>query len=561
MHKNSLRLAALVSFFTLAACHNSSSSSSSVSTVPVTETEPNGTFAEANPFQLNQNITGSLDSAGDADWWQLDLTAGHYITVQAFVNRFDQAGWVTNGSMMRFTLYDTDGTTVLLQQSADDFSWWDTQDTDVALWRVPATGTYFLALEQEDTATAAGDYIVSVTRTTINETIQMELEPAGMTGGNDTTMTAETIANGMVQGWHVDDESDFFQVTTTVPGLLRFSVVGHRNGVSDGDTYYDPELELYDAMGASLINNDDTYYLDSAIQHLALTPATFFIEVTECCASGDAPYQLFYDFVPATQLGTAVAESEPNDALGTAQAVTFGTFISGTTDGEADFYAFACNAGDRIEFEFFFDAEIEGGLFFPAIDIQDGMGASVPFELSGSFANARMILTTAGTYYLKVGDTPLGGGTSPYSFRISQTRSTFETEPNDSIAHTGTFDSSNRAAGMMDAPSDVDTYSFTATEGHPVVFDVLASSSNSTNGFFNNDGFGSTMDPLLTILDDMGTVLVSVDSDTQFLNGVVDGLPTATLYFVPPSTGTFFLQVEESYGDSGTDTYYTVEMR
>lgn len=560
MKQTLLRAAIAASLCVFASCSNSSSGG--VSTVPIMESEPNGTFSEANELKLGQNVQGALDTAGDADWWQLNLTGGQYITIQAFARRVDQAGWVANGETLLFKLYDSDGTTLLLQQSGDDFQWYPSQDTDVALFRVPASGTYFLALEQTNTAAAAGEYVVSVTRTKINETIQMETELAGVFGDNDTLMTAEPIESGMVQGWHEDDESDFYEITTTVPGLMRFTIVGHRNGVVDGGTYYDPELTLYDGLGNSLINNDDTFYLDSAIQHLALTPATFFIEVTECCGVGEAPYQLFYEFTPASQIGTAVAESEPNDSTVEAQAVQFDTLVTGTTDGALDFYSFACNAGDRIEIDLFFDEEIDGGLFFPNIDVLDSTVSTIDYALSGEFGNIRTILTDTGTYYLRIGTVVRGGPTpTPYAFRIRQTQSTFESEPNDMVSEAGTFDNKGRASGMMDTNSDVDVYEFQATEGRPVVFDILASSSNSTNGFFNNDDFGSSMDPILTIRDALGNVVQTADSDVDFMNGVVDGLPTGTLFFVPTASGTYYLEVEESYGESGTDTYYTVEMR
>lgn len=559
MKQTLLRAALAASLCVFASCSNSSSGG--VSTVPIMESEPNGSFSEANTLKLGQNVQGMLDTAGDADWWQLNLTAGQYITIQAFARRVDQTGWVANGETLLFKLYASDATTLLLQQSGADFQWYPTQDTDVALWRVPTSGTYYLALEQTNTAAAAGEYVVSVTRTKINEAIQMETELAGATGDNDTIGTAEPIDSGMVQGWHVDDESDFFEVTTTVPGLLRFTIVGHRNGVVDGGTYYDPELTLYDGSGTPLINNDDTFYLDSAIQHLALTPATFYVEVSECCADGNAPYQLFYEFTPATQLGTTVAESEPNDSTATAQAVQFGSLVTGSTDGSGDIYAFACNAGDLISIELFMNAEIEGGTFFPGISLLDAGDNPIDFAFSGAFGNARTILTAGGTYFLQVGGTVRGGGSTPYAFRINQTPSTFETEPNDMASESGTFSSKGRASGMMDSGTDIDVYEFQATEGRPLVFDILASSSNSANGFFNHDGFGSTMDPLLTIRDALGNVVQTADSDTDFMNGVVDGLPTGTLFFVPPASGTYYLEVEESYGDSGADTYYTVEMR
>lgn len=554
MSSNKLLIASLLGL--LAACSNSSGSS--LSLVPVMESEPNDSTAQAGLLRFGQNIQGSLTTIGDTDWWQVDLRAGDILSMEVFANRFDQSTWVAAGNVAKVTLYDTDGTTEILHQNSTDFDWGTLQDTDVLAWRVPTSGTYFIEVGAENGAAAGGDYLVSVKRNSFQGNVQFETEANGASGDNDTDLTAESLTPGVLHGWHVDDETDFYSFAVTTPSLLRFTMSEHRNGFLAGDDgVLDPEIYLYDSGVNLLALNDDTFYLDSAIQYIVNTPDTYFIEVNECCNLGDGPYQMTFERAPLSSL-TVVAESEPNDDTLNAQAVDFDDVITGVYDGNFDYFAFSCNAGDRIHVEYI---GIEGASFEPSFAIFDSNDVAISQELSSTFGATKTILATTGTYYVVVGGTFRVGLTTPYAFRVRQTRATYESEPNDQMTDAIPLDTDGHAAGVIDTDGDLDVFSFTATEGIPVVLDVLAGDGYSAGGFFTLDGFGSIMDPALVVRDENDNVITSWDSAQGILSGVIDGLPTASLVFVPPATGTYFLEVSEADGDFGVDAYYTVQKR
>lgn len=543
-------------FGVLAACSNSSGSS--LSLVPVMESEPNDSVTEAGVLRFGQNIEGSLTTIGDTDWWQVDLRAGDILSMEVFANRFDQSTWVAAANVAKVTLYDTDGTTEILHQNSADFDWGSAQDTDVLAWRVPTSGTYFIEVGAENNLAAGGDYLVSVKRTQFTGNVQFETEAAGVSGDNDTDTTAQTLTPGVLHGWHVDDETDFYSFPVTAPSLLRFTMSGHRNGFLAGDDgNIDPEIYLYDSGVSLLAVNDDTFYLDSAIQFIVNTPDTYYIEVNECCNAGDGPYQMTFERTPLSSF-TTVAEAEPNDDTANAQNVDFDDIITGVYDGNFDYFAFSCNAGDRIHVEYI---GIEGATFEPSFAVYDSNDIAITQELDSTFGATKTILNATGTYYVVVGGTFRGGPSTPYAFRVTQTRATYETEPNDLATEAIPLDADGHAAGVIDVDGDLDTFSFTATAGIPVVLEVLAGDGYSAGGFFSLDGFGSIMDPALVVRDADDNVVASWDSSLGTLSGVIDGLPTATLVFVPPATGTYFLEVSEADGDFGTDAYYTVQRR
>lgn len=553
--KRSKYLAPLsLAFLYLSACHDSSSGSAFFTVID--ETEPNGTAGQANALSTGRAGHGGVADDTDTDFWSVALTAGQFVSIEVFGSRFDFDTWTTNGNAPSVRLFDTDGTTLLLEQSDESFAWNGDQDTDVLTFRVPTTGTYFLAVDVADSFVNGGEYLVSVEPTTLATPLQFELEPEGMTGANDSSATAEAIAPGTVAGFHVDEETDWYTFDVTAPSLATFTLHGHRNGVWKGDdSYFDPEVRLHSAAFV-LDSNDDTFYLDSALHFVINTPGTYFFEVDECCAAGDTGYFFEFTLDEIADL-TPVAEVEPNDDTLTAQAVQFGDFIQGTVDAaNEDFFAFACNAGDRIHMQVFDLSNFQGATEPVACTLEDSMAATFSTDFGTNLRVYRTILTTSGTFFVRV----TSPGATSYALRVTQEPAGFESEPNDDMAGAGTFDANGRAAGLISVMDDTDTFSFTATAGVPVRFETLADDVG-PNGFFELDGFGSTLQPVLSVVDATSTVLATASSGISTAVGVKDGLSALSLVFLPPATGTYYVQVTDESSAFGTDAYYVLQKR
>lgn len=549
-----LRALPLLALAAFASC-NDSSSGGGGSTLAIAEVEPNNDSATANGLVVGESASGTVADSTDSDFWSVDLAAGELISIEAFASRFDQATWDAAGNSTKITIYDTDGTTVLLEQSDEILDWNSDQDTDVGLFRAPAAGTYYVAIDVADGLNTGGEYVVTIENVTVPTPVQFETEAEAVDGDNNTDATAEAIVPGTVFGFHVDDGSDFYSFEVTEPSLLVFEMHGHRNGAWKADTYYDPEINLYDSGLNNLFSDDDTYYLDSSIEYIASSTGTYFIEVTECCADGDSGYALSFSLTPLADM-TLVTEVEPNDTTGAAQTIQFGDLVEGNASGaDDDFYSVACSAGDRLQVKVFDDSNSEGPIDTVVVDVLDAGATQISLANGGDLRVTRSILGATGAYFIQVNSV-----TNPtdYRFVVTQIGSTFETEPNDLVADAGTFDADGHAAGVTDPAGESDLFEFTGTAGVPVVFSCFASDSSSPNGFFDLDDFGSSMTPVLEVQDATATVLATSDADFGTAVGVKRGLPSVTLVFVPETTGTFYLSVTDTTAAGGSDYFYTL---
>jgi hypothetical protein len=192
--------------------------------------------------------------------------------------------------------------------------------------------------------------------------------------------------------------------------------------------------------------------------------------------------------------------------------------------------------------------------------ILDGAGAVVPAAAGTEMDLHRTILNADGTYFVQLSQ-PAGSGSSIYSLRVTQLPAGYEVEPNDTLVTAGALDAAGRAAGSIGITIDSDHYRFQATAGVPVTFDCLADGAPSTNGFAQHNDFGSQMSPVLVVRAADGTALTVADCDIGVLNGVLEGLATATLVFVPPTTGTYYLEVADTTGGAGSEYRYTIVRR
>jgi len=549
-----LRALPFLALGVFASCNNSSSGGGA-SALAIVEAEPNNDATTANGLVVGETASGAVADSTDSDFWSVDLAAGELISIEAFASRLDQATWTTAGNSTKITIYDTDGTTVLLEQSDEIFDWNSDQDTDVDLFRAPAAGTYYVAIDVGDGLVTGGDYLVTIENVTVPTPVQFETEAEAVDGDNNTDATAEAIVPGTVFGFHVDDGSDFYSFEVTEPSLLVFEIRGHRNGAWKADTYFDPEINLYDPAVNQLQNNDDTYYLDSSIEYIATTAGTYFLEVTECCAAGDSGYALSFEMTPLADM-TLVTEVEPNDTTGTAQTIQFGDLVEGNASGaDDDFYSVACSAGDRLQVKVFDDSNSEGPVDTVVVDVLDSGATQISLANGGDLRVTRSILDATDTYFIQVNNV-----TNPtdYRFVVTQVGSTFETEPNDLVADAGTFDADGHAAGVTDPAGESDLFAFTGTAGVPVVFSCFASDSSSPNGFFDLDDFGSSLVPLLEVQDASATVLATSDANEGTAVGVKRGLASTTLVFVPATTGTYYLSVTDSSASGGSTHLYTL---
>ncbi|HEY0071473.1 MAG TPA: S-layer homology domain-containing protein, partial [Chloroflexia bacterium] len=259
--------------------------------------------------------------------------------------------------------------------------------------------------------------------------------------------------------------------------------------------------------------------------------------------------------------GSVYFDAEPNNTIATAQPLdsTNRAEVRGSIDygGDADYYSFTANAGDRIwAYVFTLGATSSTDSQFTILDaltqtiqFDDDNGSQA--DLSSATAGA--VITQTATYYFKVNAFSSTSTIFNYTLFIDHTSSGAipEIEPNDTFTQTNAYTMGTVVTGSIAMTTDLDVYSFEFNDDKRYVFQV--------DGDPERDGV--EFNPNFDLMNTAGAVLVTVDSDSQFdvreINSenaafFIDtgGPPTATLLLrvrpEGPTTGTYNLHIWET---------------
>ena len=549
------------------ACSSGSSGGGGGGPAVLLETEPNDLFDDADVTELTMGRPGCgvLASETDIDFWSLDLTEGQVVRVELFGTRIDQSAWDLGDSIPRVTIYAPDGATVLVNHDYTNLWNWGKHDLDHPMLLVPADGTYYASVTVDGASVVDGDYCLRVDTVNVGS-LQLEIGDDALLG-NDVFGDAEPIVPGTVYGFHDDDDSDYFSFEVNSPSVVRFELTSYRNGVIAGDDdYYDTWLTLYDTDGTTaLYSDDDTYFYDSAIAFLIDTPGTYFIEVTECCGSGDAPYFLTYS---RSNAGGG-NENEPNENVDTADAIGYGGSMSGLAEvGDVDGFRFNATRGDMVRVQLFDSTNSQNKADF-AFAVIYGPDAITTLETGGDEDLRVMttIIQETGPHYIVV---ETGGVDTEYRVELTRFKTaTYESEPNNDTSTADALPGHGRAAGVIEGvalggggPIDVDTFRFNATADRLTTISVYASSgSTSSDGQEDFSDHGSDLSPTVRILDSEGAEVAISFSDwlTVDSEDVVNSLPCAAVSFVAAESGTYYVEITDSFDGASSDYYYVIE--
>ncbi len=521
------------------------------------EIEPNDTPATATLLDRGAVLRGELSVAGDVDCFEFPALAGEVISIELLAVRLDAASWDLACSAPELTVRDPLGVSVLRH----DFGAWGhgQHDLDVPMIPIDAGGDYTVCIDSKG-GVAAGEFAVTVKAVDLRVT-QKEAELPGTSGDNDSIVDSEAIEPGLLQGFFVDGESDFYSFEITEPTRIYFEVSSYRNGISDqDDDYFDSMLVLWKDGATVLAFNDDAFFLDSAISYLLTSPGTYFVEVRESFGDGDADYLLSFEAVPT---GPGV-EDEPNDDTGTANAAAPGEIVGGEVQaGNDDFFSFEGEAGDLVRV-WLFDTNHQAGTdsVDPALIAPDG-ATELFSDVGTELRVLRTILQEGGTFSLRI---RAAGGDTTYAFRVDVfAAASYEAEPNNSAGDAGVIGVSCRTAGVIETIGDEDFYAFTAVEDEMVTLAVYAETGFSSDGHFELSRHGSKMLPSLRVLDGGGVTLASARwrpatgcSNTE---SVTNALATLELSFIAPAEGDYHVVVSDQEGGFGDQAYYVLEKR
>lgn len=478
---------------------------------------------------LGTPITGSIDFAGDHDWYEVQLDAGAlYI--------FEMRGSETSGGTLAdpyVWLRDSAG----VELASDDEGG---QGHDARLeYRVTQTGTYYIDAGAWEDHT--GSFTLDIGRY-VNE--------VGATVATASSSDMSTPITGTVD---YAGDHDWYALQLDAGTLYRFHMRGTDTG---GGTLANPYLWLHDATGTEV-----AYDSDGGGDHEALleyTPTqngTFYLDAG---AWSDGTGTFTIEFLNASdQVGDTVATAE---ALGSAQSVRGEV----ETDGDRDWYAVDLLADTTYFFNLRGSPSGAGTLRDASLYLRDSSGSELVFDDDKGAGFDSLIeykATSSGTYYLDAGGVSGKAGTFVLEVATS----------NDFISVASSFGSGASVSGEIASEGDRVWYEIDLQAGATYTFDLRGAPSSG----------GTLADAGLYLRDANGNELAFDDDSGQGLDSSIEYQVTAggTYYLdatgVSDKTGTFVLsayvtddsgttgadrivsdaQNELFFGDSGNDTF------
>ena len=345
------------------------------------DSEPNDTPALAQRMEQNATATGHIGyySGGTSDgydYFKVTTTADGDLRFTVTQDK--------DGDLVDLRMYDSNGTSELSR---------DGGTSKVSTVSVPnlRPGTYYLL-------------VYAIGGSFCGYTVETRLTPnplANDTEPNDTPATAQTIAlNATVTG-HIgyysggtSDRYDYFKVTTTADGDLRFTVTQDK----DGDLV---DLRMYDSNGTSELSRDGGTSKVSTVSVPNFRPGTYYLLVYAIGGS-------FCGYTVETKLtpNPLANDTEPNDTAATAQLALpekpvtghLGYFGGGVTD-PVDWFKFVLVADGAFWLDIVTDASLEADMELYA---GDGATEVARDHRDGIVSRLGKPELAAGVYYLRM---------------------------------------------------------------------------------------------------------------------------------------------------------------
>ncbi|MFL5311048.1 MAG: PPC domain-containing protein [Myxococcales bacterium] len=537
---------------------------------------------------------------GEVQYYKFRASVGQQVSVLAYANRVDINNWDT---AMRVRLLAPDGTTEVARAAAVTP---DTLGVDqgISLLRIPQDGSYYIACEVDNAGFQAGAYAMVMTlAANPGLSLQMESEPWGTTGQNDTIATAQKLTPGNLYGHYESNAagaptSDFYAITLSGSVRVRVDLTAARSGGSYGDRPWVGRLELQDATGAVLWGNDRSYGLDPAIDYVITKAGTYYVRVTASdspTSGGSGPYFLNYQSTPYFP----TAETTTNTTASGATSIKYASDVSGSFSAAGSHYfAFGGTAGDVVRLIVQDRTMLQGATLsmtptaatpasatttagtalavaatadatFLRDDGVTELGVGYSFaDASKSRLNYRQtILQTTGTYFVRVNSTTAG----KFGLRLERlVGSARETEPNDAIAAANLIPTAGWISGAIGAAGDQDHFKVHAEAGQLMTVSVLGAAGAGL-GMPLAD-WGSALVPSVEVRDSLGNLVSATSADRgggfNFAETIQHPLvaqignvpPTVQTSFRAPAAGDYDVAVFDADGQGGPDYFYALHV-
>ncbi len=424
------------------------------------ETEENNSASSADELPLNTEITGSLYSASDTDYYKVTVTEDGYVNM--YLNH-DKVSGKENINLFHVSFCDSTQKVLYDMYSTG-------AETTTSSIKIGATkGDYLVKVEGGVLSIAdpyTGNYGLSVTATASGN---WEKE------SNDTTSLANTIVPGETYGGDIRSTSDvdYFTLTTTEKGYLGldfehtaisgwetlsvYKITVSRNGqsgavytgyVKGGDTTFTmPNLGL----------PADTYYIK--IEPAATISTSLLGGSVSSCYPAD--YSIKVNWQNASNW-----EEEINDTISTANAIKSGTTYNGSiaTTDDKDYYKVEMNKKGYLQFKFT-HANTGNTATHYRISVLNSAGSNI-YEITNAGVDTLYVSDkiglAKGTYYVLVSVSSTLY-TGDYGLTVTtKAASNWESEVNGDTATANSLKVGKEMHGVISSYSgDLDYYKFT----------------------------------------------------------------------------------------------------
>jgi len=322
-----------------------------------------GNKTSTSTLVVGTSTSSSIDTAGDTDWWRVELFTGY--RYQVWLEGYGSG----SGTLIDpyLAIYNSDG---VLLSSSDDIVLYTNRDSYLSI--TPSyIGFYFFSAEEYGN-NATGTYLITVWQDELASTASAAIAAVN-----------SISAVGRV-GWQ-SDFSDWYGVNLIAGVQYQFDLIGSSgDGESEGLTLDDPWLWLRKSDGTSIIaDNDSGLGNNSRIIYTPAVSGLYFLDAQEFGVNALGTYRLIVNSGPI------------------AGVMTLGAAQNGSIDfnGDVNEYSLYLTAGVTYGFS------ITGqSLLDPYLEILRAAGSSVvdSDDDGGIGLNAYLTYTpaTSGTYYI-----------------------------------------------------------------------------------------------------------------------------------------------------------------
>lgn len=371
--------------------------------------------------------TGTLQTAGDSDWYAITLTAG----TEYLFN-------IGNGTLSdpQVTLYNSAGTAIT---SASGGGNGGPGGENSQLAYVPtSSGTYYVGASSAS-GTNSGSFAI--------QTYSAPFDFAPNINTNGTLAIGGSVAGNISNG----GQNDWFKVQLTAGTEYVFNIAS--GTLTNSGTQL---VTLYSSTGQYIVAGTDYYSVTgNQITYIPTTTGNFFVGVSALDGA-----------TGSFSLSAATATFDFGDTPATAGSVTVGgAAVSGnlTTVQQRDWFGVSLTAGTAYSFT------VSGGTLGAnaTVALYNSAGSNVVPQISGGASNGAervFVPTTSGTYYVEAGGAL--GTTGSFSVAVATL-----TDPYISTVNTaGTLSAGNSVSSSITAPGESNWFKVSLNAGSGYIF-------------------------------------------------------------------------------------------